>query len=42
MDVYDCLPTIATTFVAIITKISIFMFILDLVHYADGSKSEFT
>src|SRR5882762_8680938 len=29
-------------FVAIITKISIFIFILDLVHYVDGLKSEFT
>lgn len=41
-DVYDCLPTITTTFVAIITKISIFIFILDIVHFANGPQSEFT
>jgi len=41
-DVYDCLPTIVTCFVAIITKISIFIFILDIVHYVDGLKYEFT
>lgn len=32
-DVYDAIPTIVTTFVAIITKISIFIFLLELVHY---------
>ena len=42
MDVYDSLPTLVTTFVAIIAKISIFIFLLDLVHYANGSKTEFT
>ena len=42
MDVYDSLPTIVTTFVTIIAKISIFIFILDIVHYANGQKSEFT
>jgi NADH-ubiquinone oxidoreductase chain 2 len=41
-DVYDSLPTIVTTFVAIVAKISIFIFILDLVHYINGPKSEFT
>jgi len=41
-DVYDSLPTIVTTFVAIIAKISIFIFILDLVHYAKDRKSEFS
>lgn len=42
MDVYDSLPTLVTTFVAIIPKISIFIFLLDLVHYANGAKTEFT
>jgi NADH-ubiquinone oxidoreductase chain 2 len=32
-DVYDAIPTIVTTFVAIIAKISIFIFLLELVHY---------
>ena len=41
-DVYDSLPTLVTTFVAIIAKISIFIFLLDLVHYANGGKYEFT
>lgn len=41
-DVYDSLPTKVTTFVTIIAKITIFIFILDLVHYAKGPKSEFT
>jgi len=38
-DVYDAIPTIVTTFVAIIAKISIFIFLLELVHYT--SKSMF-
>jgi len=38
-DVYDAIPTIVTTFVAIIAKISIFVFLLELVHYT--SKSMF-
>ena len=38
-DVYDAIPTIVTTFVAIIAKISIFIFLLELVHYT--SKSTF-
>jgi NADH-ubiquinone oxidoreductase chain 2 len=38
-DVYDAIPTIVTTFVAIIAKISIFVFLLELVHYT--SKSVF-
>jgi len=42
MDVYDSLPTLVTTFVAIMAKISIFIFLLDLVHYASGAKTEFT
>ena len=31
-DVYDAIPTIVTTFVAIIAKISIFIFILEILH----------
>jgi NADH-ubiquinone oxidoreductase chain 2 len=38
-DVYDGIPTIVTTFVAIIAKISIFIFLLELVHYT--SKAMF-
>jgi len=41
VDVYDSLPTLVTTFVAIIAKISIFIFLLDLVHYTNGGKYEF-
>lgn len=36
-DVYDAIPTIVTTFVAIIAKISIFIFFLELVHYSSNS-----
>ena len=35
-DVYDALPTIVTTFVAIIAKISILIFLLELVHYTSN------
>lgn len=35
--VYDAIPTIVTTFVAIIAKISIFIFLLELVHYTSNS-----
>lgn len=38
-DVYDAIPTVVTTFVAIIAKISIFIFLLELVHYT--SKTMF-
>lgn len=43
-DVYDAIPTIVTTFVAIIAKISIFIFLLELVHYTSNSffVSQFT
>ena len=34
-DVYDGIPTIVTTFVAIITKISIFSFLLELIYYTE-------
>ena len=36
-DVYDAIPTIVTTFVAIIAKISIFIFFLELVYYTSNS-----
>ena len=35
-DVYDAIPTIVTTFVAIIAKISILTFLLELVHYTSN------
>lgn len=35
-DVYDAIPTVVTTFVAIIAKISIFIFLLELVHYTSS------
>ena len=43
-DVYDAIPTIVTTFVAIIAKISILIFLLELVHYTSNSlfTSEFS
>jgi NADH-ubiquinone oxidoreductase chain 2 len=40
-DVYDAIPTIVTTFVAIIAKISIFIFLLELVHYTNNSLFNF-
>jgi NADH-ubiquinone oxidoreductase chain 2 len=36
-DVYDAIPTIVTTFVAIVAKISIFVFFLELVHYTNNT-----
>lgn len=36
-DIYDAIPTIVTTFVAIIAKISVFVFLLELVHYTSNS-----
>jgi NADH-ubiquinone oxidoreductase chain 2 len=41
-DVYDAIPTIVTTFVAIIAKISIFIFLLELVYYTNNSLSQFS
>ena len=35
-DVYDAIPTIVTTFVAIIAKISILVFLLEIVHYTSN------
>jgi NADH-ubiquinone oxidoreductase chain 2 len=40
-DVYDAIPTIVTTFVAIVAKISIFIFLLELVYYTSNYFSEF-
>jgi len=40
-DVYDGIPTIVTTFVAIVAKISIFIFLLELVHYTSNSLFDF-
>ena len=42
MDVYDAIPTIVTTFVAIIAKISIFIFLLELVYHTYSYISEFS
>ncbi len=39
--VYDAIPTIVTTFVAIVAKISIFIFLLELVHYTSNSLFNF-
>jgi NADH-ubiquinone oxidoreductase chain 2 len=39
-DVYDAIPTIVTTFVAIIAKISIFIFLLELVYYTTNNFSD--
>ena len=40
-DVYDAIPTIVTTFVANIAKISIFIFLFELVHYTSNYYSKF-
>jgi NADH-ubiquinone oxidoreductase chain 2 len=37
MDVYDAIPTIVTTFVAIVAKISIFILLLQLVYYINNN-----
>jgi len=39
-DVYDAIPTIVTTFVAIVAKISILIFLLELVYYTSNSFSD--
>jgi NADH-ubiquinone oxidoreductase chain 2 len=41
-DVYDAIPTIVTTFVAIIAKISIFIFLLELVYHTNSYLLEFS
>jgi NADH-ubiquinone oxidoreductase chain 2 len=40
VDVYDAIPTIVTTFVALIAKISIFILLLQIVYYTNNSFSE--
>ena len=40
-DVYDAIPTVVTTFVANIPKISIFVFLLEIVHYTSNYFSLF-
>jgi NADH-ubiquinone oxidoreductase chain 2 len=40
-DVYDAIPTIVTAFVAIIAKISILIFLLELVYYTSNYLSDF-
>jgi NADH-ubiquinone oxidoreductase chain 2 len=40
-DVYDAIPTIVTTFVAILAKISIFIFLLELVYYTSNYFFDF-
>ena len=40
-DVYDAIPTIVTTFVAIIAKISIFILLLELVYYTGNYFYEY-
>lgn len=41
-DVYDGIPTIVTTFVAIMAKISIFIFFLELVYYTEYNYLSFS
>jgi NADH-ubiquinone oxidoreductase chain 2 len=41
-DVYDAIPTIVTTFVAIIAKISILIMFLELVYYTSNNLSNVT
>jgi NADH-ubiquinone oxidoreductase chain 2 len=41
-DVYDAIPTVVTTFVAIIAKISIFIFFLELVYYTEKTLFVFS
>ena len=37
-DVYDAIPTITTTFVAIVTKISIFIIVFELINYTKNNN----
>lgn len=41
-DVYDGIPTIVTTYVAIIAKISIFAFLLEIVYYTESNSFDFS
>jgi NADH-ubiquinone oxidoreductase chain 2 len=40
-DVYDAIPTVVTTFVANIAKVSIFIFLLEIVHFTSNFYSSF-
>ena len=40
-DVYDAIPTIITTFVAIIAKISILVFLLELIYYTGNNLNNY-
>lgn len=40
-DVYDGIPTVVTTFVTIIAKISILIFLLELIHYTNNILNVF-
>ena len=42
MDVYDAIPTIVTTFVAIVAKISIFILLLGIAHNTVVGAVEFS
>ena len=41
-DVYDGIPTVVTTYVAVIAKVSIFAFFLELVYYTDYNLFDFS
>ena len=41
MDVYDAIPTIVTTFVAILAKISIFILLLEIVYFTSNYFTDF-
>lgn len=41
-DVYDGIPTIVTTFVAVIAKVSIFGFLLGLVYHTESDNTDFS
>jgi NADH-ubiquinone oxidoreductase chain 2 len=41
-DVYDAIPTVVTTFVAVMAKISILIFLLDLVYYTSKNLLNFS
>ncbi len=41
MDVYDSIPTIVTTFIAIIAKISIFILLLEIVYFTSNYFTDF-
>jgi NADH-ubiquinone oxidoreductase chain 2 len=41
-DVYDGIPTIVTTYVATIAKLSILAFLLELVYYTESNYFDFS